>query len=376
MSTHHPSAEHISLDALKKWIFDGDRTALAFSDLKKLRISALAAGICGQALPENVAATAKQRFLTQQARDLAQQQTMQQIAQLFAANQIHFCPIKGADLAPRVYPHGALRPRGDLDILIQLDDRKRALALLQQAGWEQPYSYDNLNHEADMFRNGICLELHFKLPNFPQKKMEKVWQNTIETSPFWHHLSLEYNLLMLFQHSASHKWSNAFLLLDLGFLLKKEGVPDWKKIHATAQEMHLLDPALLFRALADFFPAEVMPKETFPPEICAAFRHKLLCPAAPPKSAQERVMSNAKCFSWSWWKIRFRGLRFSSIRIQTGNPHGHYLKLYRDYLIINGGKLFAFFGGLIKFHHRKNSNREKIEKTIEKFLISPQNGAN
>ncbi len=358
-----------ALTALSRWIFQQDPGELTYDFLTKLHLAALAAGILPERLPEEIAAKAKAHFLKLQAADLAQEQTFLEIARLFAANQIPFCPIKGADLAARVYPKSALRQRGDLDVLIPQEARKRALVLLQKNGWEQPYRYKNANHEAEFFRNGICLELHHKLPDFPEKAMMEVWQCAIETTEGIPHLGLEWNLLMLFQHGAAHQWHKTITMLtDYGFLLRKAEKIDWAKLHAISQKWHLQYPALLFRAFPDFFPEKWMPEETFPPEICTEFRQMLLFPAKWHSNA-ENAMTDAGRFSPKWWEARLHGLRPSVIRYETRNPQGNYGKLCFDYIRINGAKVLFFLKGSLRICRKQLPVADDRQKKIRKFLL-------
>ncbi|MCQ2352911.1 MAG: nucleotidyltransferase family protein [Victivallaceae bacterium] len=360
-----------ALSALSRWIFQQDPGNLTHRFLNELHLSALAAGILPDRLPEEIAVKAKMFFLKLQANDLVQEQTLLEIARLFTANQIPFCPIKGADLAPRVYPKSALRPRGDLDVLVPQEKQKYASQLLQKNGWKQPYRYKNPYHEADFFRNGICLELHHKLPGFPQKAMPEVWRNAVETTNEFPHLALEWNLLMLFQHSAMHQWHKAVtLLMDYGFLLQKADKIDWEKLRAVSGRWHLQYPALFFRAFPDFFPAKWMPEETFPQEICTDFRHMLLFPAKW-QSNSENAMTDACRFSRQWWLDRFHGLRPSVIRYVTKNPRGHCGKLCLDYLKINGAKILFFIQGWRKICRKELPVSNPVQKKIQNFLILP-----
>ena len=111
-----------------------------------------------------------------------------------------------------------------------------------------------------------------------------------------------------------------------------------------------------------------MPEEEFPSEIVNAFR-KLILEAPPPRSQlAEKVMSAPERFSFKWWLDRLSAFRPSSVRMQTGNPRGHYGKLLMGYWSLGMKKLKLFW----QFRHgstdAKLNERIRDEKRIEKFL--------
>lgn len=301
--------------------------------------------------------------------DLRQEGMFRQLCRLFQQHQIDFCPIKGADLAWRVYPRGMVRLKCDLDILIRRADCDRVQRILAAEGWQAPYRYRLKHHEAVMRKLDVSLELHTRLPNFDRVDPDHVWDEIPAVDGSRHQLPLEMNLLMLFNHArGAHQWENGrYLVLDSYFLMQTEGAPDWPRLEAMARRFKVSTPALLFDTFREYFPPEWLPETTFPDPVRRLFRELLLTPA-PEAGNHELVMSSGNRFSLQWWLNRLNGMRPSSIRIQTRNPSGNYLKLLAGYWRIGTGKLRDFWrlrhGTADAGLRRRIRQLEAIEKII------------
>ncbi|MCQ2378969.1 MAG: nucleotidyltransferase family protein, partial [Victivallaceae bacterium] len=272
------------------------------------------------------------------------------------------------DLAWRVWPDDVPRRMGDIDVLIRENERERALAMLKKDGWDAPYFYRSSHHEPQLVRKTARLEVHFRLPHFGVASTDAIWRKLRRVSPYEWQLSTEMNLLMLFCHSRGHRWKNApQLLLDCGFLIRREGFPGWDRIDALAKEYALPSPAPFFAAFPDFFPEETRPEKSFPAELLHAFREVVTSPVPRRKDA-EIVLAQSARFSLNWWKRRFAALHPSVIRLHTCNPHGHYGKLTLGYFQVNFRKLRDFARYIFSRRDRELKQRLQTEDTIEKFL--------
>ena len=92
------------------------------------------------------------------------------IFRAFQAADIPVIPLKGACLAEAVYGNIALRPMGDVDLLVQPADLAKALAVLRTLGYaaEHPFEVEverQLNHDMPPLskRGGVTLELHWTI---------------------------------------------------------------------------------------------------------------------------------------------------------------------------------------------------------------------
>ena len=367
--------ENLPVGLLRHWCF-GDRPEAEkefFSDpesahgiLTRWRLQAAAYYFCRNFLPpeqqEEYGAIYRARSMT----DFRQEMEYRELEKLFCKHQIRFLPIKGADLAWRVYPAGALRAKCDLDILIHPDDCDAALAVLRKAQWEMPYHYRHRNHFPAMSHHNVMLELHFRLPHFPKFSDEMIWEELRRAEGSRFQLPPELNLLLLFHHSRIHRWDNGHrLLLDCGFLLKHDGVPDLKKLRALTGRLELADPELLFAAFPDFFPESFPADRTVTPA-AKMLRGIMATPGNLSIDAHAVVMSVSSRFNLRWWRQRLLGLGFSPVRMATGNSSGNYGRLFRDYLRMLARK-FRYF-----IRHRHGSDDRRFIHRLRRFELLEQ----
>jgi len=333
-----------TISALKAWVFQNDPSQLTWEMLRELRLEKIAAPLLRERVPAEYREPCLLKAKEIGILDVMQYGELCRVEKLFEENSIRYCPFKGADLARRVWSNSALRTRCDLDLLVHPEDCRRAVELLKKDGWETPFQFSNEHHEAPMRRHDVTLELHSSMHNLESVKLEDAWSKFVQVSPCHFQFPLELNLLMLFAHSRDHKWLNGIqLLLDCGFLVKKEGVPDWARLREFAEYFGTAMPTLLFRAFPDFFPPESMPEETFPEDVVTMFR-KVICTApVDVEQRNEMVMSTADRYSFRWWMERSRGMRPSVIRILTNNPKGHYFRLFTGYCHVFRMKVLAFW---------------------------------
>ncbi len=110
---------------------------------------------------------------------------------LFERAQIPAVLLKGAALAKTVYPAMALRPMGDVDILIRRDDARRVSAILIERGFATTLEptenfYSRFSYDQAFERRGIfplMIETHwhlFSLPYYRERiPIEWFWQRTM-----------------------------------------------------------------------------------------------------------------------------------------------------------------------------------------------------
>jgi hypothetical protein len=86
-----------------------------------------------------------------------------QIYRLLHTHQIDVCLLKGVFLAQMVYAHMGLRPMGDIDLLIRLDDLARVRSLLAEAGFilgTADTDYHDRYYRQD---SSLSVEIHWSL---------------------------------------------------------------------------------------------------------------------------------------------------------------------------------------------------------------------
>lgn len=277
------------------------------------------------------------QFRQQAGNALRQQFAFGQLTAMLEENRIRFTPIKGVDLAFRVYPVPGLRPFCDWDIWIHPDDCARIRDVLKRDGWSCELEAIADHHFAVRRKNGFCLEPHFTLPNFNGIPVRELWKECIpiQEGACRHVLSPELNLLLLYRHNNIdffRKSNLPKLLTDLGFLLKSSRI-SWEKLARLCRNFRFGPPELLLQAFPEFFPKAAKPEEKHSAEAARALRSILLAP--PQFEAYELIMNARHRFSREWWKTRLRCLRPDNVRLkyQRQNQSGNFALFYcHDFL--------------------------------------------
>ncbi len=94
---------------------------------------------------------------------LAQRAALDRLDRLFETEGIPWLVMKGAHVRECAYPDPALRPAGDIDILIPPADRRRAARALLGAGHAVHADPANISHEATFSHGGVDIDLHWHI---------------------------------------------------------------------------------------------------------------------------------------------------------------------------------------------------------------------
>jgi hypothetical protein len=89
-------------------------------------------------LPAEKRADYRKIYQAQQMKAIMGGQELKRLYGALVKHELRFVPVKGADLAYRLYPDTALRTFCDWDIWFHPDDCERALAVLKEEGWRIP----------------------------------------------------------------------------------------------------------------------------------------------------------------------------------------------------------------------------------------------
>ena len=224
-----------------------------------------------EVLPKERLAEYQKIYQARQVKAMMGGQELNRLYHVLASHGLRFVPIKGADLAYRLYPDAALRAYGDWDIWFHPDDCERALAVLAEDGWTVPEQYSN-DHEAvrktarhhfSPHRRGMyMLEPHFSLANFESIDLHEMWEHTVEypDGDGQRVLSPEMNLLMLARHASSQSYYHAQipkLLTDAAMVIQKEKV-NFEALRELADNWHIPYPGDLLAAFPEFFGTEAI----------------------------------------------------------------------------------------------------------------------
>jgi hypothetical protein len=178
------------------------------------------------------------------------------VLKAFDREGIQAMPFKGVVLAAAIYGDLTTRHAGDLDILIHLQDRARATAVLVELGYEltTPLLTDGAPADPD------CHEFHFERPR-DGMVTELRWRLDLARSKFRHDLGMDWVwphrrtamlagaevpdvepeilLLMLCMHGSKHRWSKLLWICDVAQLLESNPGLNWKKIEREAKRTGL-----------------------------------------------------------------------------------------------------------------------------------------
>lgn len=184
-----------------------------------------------------------------------------QVQNDFLLNGIRCVPLKGAwfmqkEARPR-------RPMADLDLLIPMDQRNQAEALLLESGFTVTDSFHSRFHFHKTFRHTseVRIELHWHigLNDFHRISIEQVWQCAKFDQGVWK-LDPNQNVCHILYHSALHFFDRPDRIFDLAVLYADKSI-DWAKVESIARSWGLLGYVhLSFEFMQRFFDADLKPQ--------------------------------------------------------------------------------------------------------------------
>jgi hypothetical protein len=190
-------------------------------------------------LPSPVRENWENEYYRQLARIVLEQDCLNRILEAFARSGIQSIVLKGPHLAQDYYPHPALRPCDDIDLLIQPDDKLHAAQIVHALGFTSleetatAKKFSQANAE-------IFLEVHTGLqtpdrrnPSF-EIEIEDFWKNSLSTQIVdqpTRVLSPTINLLYLSAHLSHHGFSRMIWFYDLYLVIEKSGDSiNWERL--------------------------------------------------------------------------------------------------------------------------------------------------
>jgi hypothetical protein len=192
---------------------------------------------------------AQRRYYATMLRNTALADELLRVLAAFQQAGVAALPVKGLVLAETLYGSLALRPLGDLDVLVRPTDLPRARAALSELGFAQAAEpgFENAYHpfhDPPYYRRAvggpICLELHWGLwaSHFFQLEPDALWQRAVPAQIHGATLSIlspEDTLL----HLAIHRSRSALRLrfvCDVAELLgRHRATLDWEYLLLQAQ---------------------------------------------------------------------------------------------------------------------------------------------
>jgi hypothetical protein len=199
------------------------------------------------------------------AHTLAGVDRLREIMRAFEAADVLVVPYKGAALAVQLYGNVALRPPGDIDIVIRKKDALKARSLLFALGYQLRYPVGKDNHEFRL-ANRYCeefvspdrvfVELHWAFTNgdvrFPLF-LEDVTPRLVPVRIAGTHVltfGREDLLLILSAHGAKHCWRCLEWICGVSELVRETPQLDWNAVLDRARALGAVRMVLLALYLA------------------------------------------------------------------------------------------------------------------------------
>jgi hypothetical protein len=173
-------------------------------------------------VPDEILFSLRKNYINQLGRNVRLYKEIDDILDILNRSNIPIVLLKGAFLAHYIYEDIALRPMGDIDILVREGDCRIVLEKLKELGYEKLAAYhssnfheelllDDTKHLTPMVKPGCCpVEVHLDI--FPKvshdsRYMINTWETTQNESLNGYplkYLSPEYQILYLCLHLCSH----------------------------------------------------------------------------------------------------------------------------------------------------------------------------
>jgi len=213
------------------------------------------------------------------AKELKRTAACQRVASILRENGVDYVPLKGLFTAFHAYPSPALRPRGDIDVLVRNSDLERLPGIFHQLNWRNADERAHTLHLNALAPpdGSMPLELHFSIfrNRAGAEQNEKLWALARRDASGNFSLPVEVHLLHTLDNAADDGWKFGLKpLFDSAMMAAKFQV-DAEKMEAYRRDFQVLaDPQLIFQAFPELFRRAPLPHaDPAPPEVLTAFRN-------------------------------------------------------------------------------------------------------
>ena len=221
-------------------------------------------------LPSPLREAWEDEYNRQLARTVLEQDCLSRILEAFARSEIKSIVLKGPHLAQEYYPHPALRPCDDVDLLIKPNDRLPASRIVQTMGFisiEETATAEKFSQE----NTGIFLEVHTNLqtpdrrnPSF-EIEIEDFWESSLSAKIVDQQtriLSPTINLLYLAAHLSHHGFSRMIWFYDLFLVITKSGDSiNWDRLIEKAHRYRCVGQIYYPLLYTEYFFGRTVPEE-------------------------------------------------------------------------------------------------------------------
>ncbi|MCL2088506.1 MAG: nucleotidyltransferase family protein [Oscillospiraceae bacterium] len=133
----------------------------------------------------------------------AQDKALSMICDRFSECKIRHLPLKGRAIK-QLYPDPDLRTMGDIDILIDQDNRSKADGIMQSLGYT-PGERSKICY--DYSKDIIHVEIHTQMSDISvlkNKHIDNIWENAVKTQQYTYTLGHDAQLFFAIYHIAKH----------------------------------------------------------------------------------------------------------------------------------------------------------------------------
>ena len=160
--------------------------------------------ICGVPKSDSVMQRLFQIYYQHTIRDEKQKNALKKLYQAFEENGFDYLPVKGLDMK-KLYPNPAMRPMGDADVLIRMEQYEKIRPVMMQLGYQEG---EQTGHELIWDCPALHLELHRQLMSsyFPdlQNYYGDGWKYAVLLQGHRHTYAPEDMYLYHFAHLVKH----------------------------------------------------------------------------------------------------------------------------------------------------------------------------
>jgi len=207
-------------------------------------------------IPASVYERLQSEFHRNAFHSLANAAELVSLLQTFDRASIEAMPFKGVVLGASIYGDLAIRPAGDLDLLVHYQDLKRATTIVLERGYKLttavrddglPIDENYFEYKFERSTDGMIIELRWRLDlaNSRYKRdlgMNWVWttrRTVVLAGAEIPNISQVNTLLLLCMHGCKHVWSRLIWICDVAQLLEVERKLDWNLAIREAKRLGL-----------------------------------------------------------------------------------------------------------------------------------------
>lgn len=234
----------------------------------------------GLTLPPAVVEQLRSIYLNSAARNTRLFHELGKILRALQVENLPVIPLKGACLAETVYGNIALRPMGDVDLLVKPNDLAPALDVLRALGYAPQHPFDPITEQTVSQHlppiskpGGLTVEMHWTIVNpleythhFQNDDLDQLWSRAMPVKiggiPVLMLSPVDLLLHLCLHASVHHRFDGAGLrnYLDIALVIQQfDDVIDWAQFTARANRWGIANGVRLVLQLTEEWTGVVIP---------------------------------------------------------------------------------------------------------------------